>query len=169
MINLEIKVRVEDLGEVRRRALAAGAVASGTLRQTDTFYAAPRGLLKLRVLADGPAELIAYERPRTAGSRISDYAVCPVADPARMQEVLARSHATLVAVRKTRELLMLGGTRIHLDRVEGLGTFVELETEGNSRDEAAMRAEHDRVIDALGLDRSRFLAGSYGEMLKGAP
>ena len=165
MINLEIKLPVDDLDEIRRRALAAGAVPSGVLQQTDTFFAATRGLLKLRVLGDGSAELIAYERPRTAASRISDYIVCPVSDPARLHEVLSRSHGRLVEVRKTRDLLMLGGTRIHLDRVEGLGTFVELETEGDSRDEAAMRAEHERVIEALGLDRGRFLAGSYAEML----
>jgi len=73
MQNLEIKCAADDLEAVRRLALAAGGHAVGLLRQTDTYFAAPHGLLKLREIEGSPAELIAYRRPDTTGSRTSDY------------------------------------------------------------------------------------------------
>lgn len=166
MKNLEIKAPAPDLAALKARALAAGARTIGVLRQVDTYYQAARGLLKLRVIQGAGAELIAYARPLVEGSRVSDYALFPVDEPVPLKEVLERSLVRVVEVRKSRDLLMWDGTRIHLDTVEGLGTFVELETEGDSRGEAAMREEHEQVIAALGLDRRTFLAGSYADMLR---
>jgi predicted adenylyl cyclase CyaB len=163
--NLEIKLRVPDLAGVRSRALLAGAIASGTLEQRDIFFGAPLGFLKLRIESGGRAELIAYDRPRRPGSRISRYSTCPVNDPARMEEVLSRSHELLVEVRKTRELLMLGQTRIHLDTVEGLGTFIELETRGEERSEDDVRREHEKVMETLELGRFTPIAGPYAELV----
>ena len=166
MKNLEIKAPAPDLPGLKARALAAGARTVGVLKQVDTYYQAARGLLKLRVVSGAGAELIAYSRPLVEGSRVSDYAVYPVDEPGALKEILERSLLRVVEVRKSRDLLMWGGTRIHLDEVDGLGTFIELETEGDSRGPAAMREEHERVITALGLDRAGFLAGSYADMLR---
>lgn len=165
MRNLEIKAPVTDAAGLRDRIAAAGAVRRGQFRQVDTFYRAERGYLKLRVIDDGVGELIAYERPLVAGSRMSDYRLTTIDDPAGLAAVLDRALTRLVQVRKRRELWMYGGTRIHLDEVDGLGVFIELETEGNSRPDEAMQAEHDDVIARLGLDRSTFLPGTYAAML----
>lgn len=165
MRNLEIKAPVADPAALRARVAAIGAGRRGEFRQVDTFYRVERGFLKLRVIDGGAGELIAYERPLVAGSRMSDYRLARVEEPAALAAVLDRALTRLVEVRKSRELWMYGGTRIHLDTVEGLGAFVELETEGNSRSDDAMRAEHDEVIETLGLDRATFLPGTYAAML----
>ena len=165
MINLEIKVQVDDLDAVRQRAEAMDARFETLLEQEDTFYAVPKGLLKLRVISGARAELISYDRPARSGSKISDYLVCPVEDPALLDAVLSRNLKKLGVVRKRRELWMFGGTRIHLDTVEGLGTFVELETEGNTRDEAATQAEHREVLQALALDPAHSLPQPYAALL----
>lgn len=170
MINLEIKIRVDDLAPYAQRAAKAGAFFSGTLRQVDTYFQAARGLLKLRVIdteAERTAELIAYERPGIEGSRVSDYIVCPVSDADLLLETLSRSLERGVQVKKSRDLWMFGGTRIHLDTVDGLGSFVELETEGNTRSEEEMQAEHDQVMAFLELDRGKAIAGSYAGMVDG--
>jgi adenylate cyclase class IV len=168
MRNLEIKVRASDLSETRRRALAAGGRAVHVLEQTDTYFRADRGLLKLREITGHPAELIAYERPGTAGSRVSDYLLYTTADAAGLEAVLARSHAVLATVRKSRELILMERTRVHLDTVQGLGTFVELETAGTDRPDAEVRAEHERVMAALGLDPAAGIATGYAALLGAA-
>lgn len=197
MHNLELKVRCPDeatLAVVAAAAGAAGAVAVRTLRQRDTYFAAPRGRLKLREWARvgagpgagpgagaederdgaeagaGGATLIAYDRPDDAASRVSDYLLCPVADPGALWAALARALGVWGVVEKERRLLRLGNTRIHLDRVAGLGLFVELETVvehfpgGVDAQSFAAAAEHRRVIAALGLDRLPAVAGSYGDL-----
>jgi adenylate cyclase class IV len=167
LINLEIKIPVDDLDGLRLLAGKAGATFRGTLRQTDTFFEVTRGLLKLRVIEGAQAELISYERPETPGSRVSSYTVYPTGDPDLLHDVLSRCLKRGVRVRKRRDLWMWGGTRIHLDDVEALGTFVELETEGNTRSHEAMKEEHEQVMAFLKLDRNRAVPGSYAGMLAG--
>ena len=85
------------------------------------------GRLKLRVFADGSGELIHYQRPDTAAAKASDYVRVPAPDPAALREALTRANGLLGRVRKQRWLLMVGATRIHLDRVQGLPDHLELE------------------------------------------
>ena len=165
MQNLEIKCRVVDVHALRRLVMAAGGSRIGELRQIDTYFRAGHGLLKLREIEGQPAELIAYERPESSGSRISDYQLYTTVDPAGLKEVLARSHDLLVTVRKVRELFLIEQTRVHLDSVEGLGSFVELETAGTNRGPNEVRAEHERIMEALELDRTRGIGLGYAAML----
>ena len=112
------------------------------------------------------ATLIAYIRPNEGGSRISDYLVSPVPEPETLRLVLTETLGTLVVVEKVRILYAYGSTRIHLDTVQGLGTFVELETvigEATSLKDAM--AEHQAVITALGLDVLPPVATSYSDLL----
>ena len=92
--------------------------------------------------------------------------IAPVDDPARLEAVLTRSLGVRGVVEKTRRLYLWRHTRIHLDEVEGLGRFVELETVANriSLDEAEREARE--VIEFLGLDPSTFLDRPYLELLE---
>jgi len=168
-------VRHSDLEEIARRLERTGARFAGRLTQTDTYFAVPEGRLKLREYThehpDGHstagAELIRYERPDAAGARVSDYARSEVADPpARLRE-LAERHGLRGVVRKRRDLWLLRSTRIHLDTVDGLGRFVELETVfGNETDDAS-RAEHEAVLATLAIDPIDAIGGSYVDLRGG--
>ncbi len=149
--NIEIKCRCEDLDAVRARALAAGAIDRGELHQTDTFFAAPDARLKLRVFADGTAELISYRRPDTADARASEYRRATVVDQIELAAVLAHALGVGGIVTKRRRLLIHGRTRIHLDEVEGRGRFVELETVLGAGSDADGHAELERVAIAIGI------------------
>lgn len=187
MQNLELKVRCPDeasLGSLIALGLARGAVYTRTLAQRDTYFAAPRGRLKLRewdqpappgegqdasdeaeAMSSGAA-LIAYARPDDSDSRVSDYLLSPTVDPLGLRAALDRALGTRVVVEKVRILQMWGQTRIHFDRVAGLGAFIELETlldRFANADDA--KAEHRAVIDALGLDQLPIIAGSYSDLL----
>jgi len=120
--------------------------------------------------APSGAVLIAYARPDDAGSRLSDYLLSPVGEPATLRAALARALGVRAVVEKRRDLYRYGRTRIHLDRVAGLGAFVELETvlDGDAPGVATgAAAEHRRAIALLGLDSLPAIAGSYGDLLAG--
>ena len=163
--NIELKCRCADLGEVRQRARELGATDAGVLEQDDVFFDAPLGRLKLRDCGDGRAELISYRRPDTAGARGSDFFAYPVADPAALRATLAHALRTGGAVRKRRHLFLYRHTRIHLDEVEGLGQFVELETVMSGQSEGEAEAELRHVAAALSLKPEDAVAQPYVELV----
>src|SRR5262245_36938128 len=128
MQNVELKVRCPDLRAVRERARRMGGREEGAFLQTDTYFAAATGRLKLREVEGEGAYLITYARPDEAGTRVSDYEVVPVSEPDALRRALASSLGVRTVVRKRRELWLFQNTRIHLDAVDELGNFLELET-----------------------------------------
>ena len=168
--NIEIKARGTSVDALLPRAQAlAGGAAPQLIEQDDSFFHVPQGRLKLRQFADGSAELIHYHRADTAESKASDYVRVPTPDPAALREALARACGLQGRVRKQRWLLLVGQTRIHLDRVEGLGDFMELEVvlQPEQTDEEGT-AIAEALMQALGLAGAERLAGSYLDLLSAA-
>jgi predicted adenylyl cyclase CyaB len=165
--NIEIKARVRDMAALRQRARALADADAVLITQDDTFFAVPHGRLKLRRFADGSAELIHYQRPDRHDAKASDYVRVPVADAAALRQALLRANGLLGRVRKTRWLLMRGRTRIHLDRVEALGDFMELEVVlRDGEPDADGIAEAQSLMHELGLADAEQLAGAYLDMLR---
>jgi predicted adenylyl cyclase CyaB len=164
MRNLEVKARCPDLETARARAEELGARAVGAFRQRDTFFAAPLGRLKLRVVDDGRAELIAYRRADASRARESEYLIYRSGDAFALHAVLAHALGPAGVVEKRRRLYLYGHTRIHLDEVRELGTFVELETVLEGQPEAEARAELASVVAALGLRDGDLVAGAYVDL-----
>jgi adenylate cyclase len=165
--NVEVKARIDSVEALlpRVRLLADGEPT--LIAQDDTFFACARGRLKLRDFGDGRGELIAYARADAAGPKLSDYVRAPTTDPAALRDALTRAHGAIGRVRKIRHLLMVGATRIHLDRVEGLGDFLELEVmlrDGQSVDEGDAIAV--RLLRELGIDPAQHVAVAYLDLLR---
>lgn len=164
--NVEIKARVADLAAVERRA-ATFATGPTVIHQDDTFFATTRGRLKLRELGDGTGQLIHYERPDAAGPKVSDYVLSATPEPATLREALARAYGVEGRVRKVRRLYLAGRTRIHLDEVEGLGRFVELEVVLREGERAeAGRAEAEALMARLGIEPAGLVEGAYLDLLR---
>jgi homotetrameric cytidine deaminase len=125
--NIELKARDAQPSRTLELALALGAEDHGEISQRDTYFAGARGRLKLREQEPGEDELIQYRRRDAAEARESDYRRLPVADGPALREALDAALGTLVVVEKRRRLLLHENVRIHLDEVDGLGSFVELE------------------------------------------
>jgi len=165
-VNIEIKARLRDDGRrVRELAGALATEAPTSMRQEDTFFHTPRGRLKLRVPTPGSAELIYYERADDSGPRRSIYFAAPVADAAALRHVLEGALGVRGVVRKTRELFLVHDTRIHIDDVEGIGRFLELEVMSSGTDDAAGRARCHELMRALGVDESDLVERAYIDML----
>ena len=97
------------------------------LDQEDVFFAVATGRLKLRIGERRCGELIHYDRPDAAGPKVSHYLIAPTSAPDALKTILSRVLPVVGTVRKRRLVYHVGQTRIHLDQVEGLGDFVELE------------------------------------------
>ena len=168
--NIEIKARIESVEDLLPRACAAAASAPEIIEQDDTFFSVPHGRLKLRQFADGSAELIHYQRPDTGEAKASDYVRVAVPEPAALREALVRGCGLLGRVRKRRWLLLVRSgeftTRIHLDRVESLGDFMELEVVLRSeQSDAEGAAVAEDLMRELGLANAPRLAGAYLDLL----
>jgi homotetrameric cytidine deaminase len=171
MRNVELKARDPDPARTLERALALGAEDRGELVQRDTYFAGARGRLKLRDQDPGEAELIAYHRPDHSEARTSEYRRVPVgADAGALREALDGAHGTLVVVDKRRRLLVWEGVRIHLDEVEGLGCFLELEAvAAEDSDLSLERQKVERLRGELEIEDTNLVAASYSDLLLDGP
>ena len=160
--NIEIKARIDSIEAVLPRAQAIAHTEPELIVQDDTFFKVPQGRLKLREFADGSAELIHYHRPDHGDTRASDSVRVPVPDPAARREALARACGIAGRVRKQRWLLLAGATRIHLDGVEGLGDFIELEVVlADGQTDAYGSAVAEALMQSLELAGAERIAGAY--------
>lgn len=165
--NVEIKARLADSERAQHTARQISGSDPEVIHQHDIFFATRSGRLKLRMFPDGSGELIAYHRQDTADIRTSSYRMARTADARVLREILAKLGATTVGeVRKHRLLYLVGQTRVHLDRVEGLGDFLEFEVvlrDGQSESSGAVIARD--LMAAFGIDHNDLIAGAYVDLL----
>jgi len=165
--NIELKARCVDLPVAAATVQQLGARRQGFLVQTDTYFHANNGRLKLREFADKTdAELIWYARADSTDFRGSDYYVVPIPRPADAKAALSAALGVRGVVRKRRELWLWGNVRIHLDDVEHLGTFVEFEAViSDPADEAPSHERLDTLARALHITDADRVSVSYSDLL----
>jgi adenylate cyclase len=165
--NIEIKAYARNFDEIRHRAETLSNKPVEVLPQEDTFFHTPQGRLKLRVLSANQGQLIYYTRPNQEGPKRSDYHIFLTSDPENLKRVLELAYGIRGVVRKTRYLYLVGQTRVHLDDVEGLGQFMELEVvmrEGQS--DADGQAIAEDLMARLGVEGSDLIEGAYMDLLE---
>jgi len=166
--NIEIKARARDFKEIQRRAEKLSDAPVTVIPQEDTFFKVEHGRLKLRVLSSAPAQFIYYERPNQGGPKRSDYHIAETSDPENLKRVLELAYGVRGVVRKTRYLYTVGQTRVHLDDVDGLGQFIELEVvlRPNQAD-ADGQAVAEELMRKLGVEPRDLLEGAYMDLMEG--
>ena len=165
--NIEIKARVPDLAVVRSVVVRLAAAPGAVVQQMDTFFVVPRGRLKVREFADGSGELIAYERPDASGPQQSIYSLVRCPDARALVRTLAAVLTVRGQVRKRREVFIVGRTRVHLDEVDRLGSFVELEVVLRDDDRAETGEREAReLMETLSLSPSALVSGAYIDLLE---
>lgn len=164
--NIEIKARVSNPERLRMLAERLSDTPAETIEQHDTFFPCAHGRLKLRKFSAHAGELISYSRADVAGTKQSDYAIAPTTAPGELRAVLAAALGVQRTVIKTRVLLLTGQTRIHLDSVVGLGSFVELEVvlrAGQPPEDGHRMARE--LMSALEIDDRDLIEGAYADLL----
>jgi homotetrameric cytidine deaminase len=165
--NVELKALDPDPARSLAVCRELGAEDRGVLRQRDTYFRAREGRLKLREEQPGETVLIQYDRPDAPEARESRYRLVPAPDPEGLKAALDAALGTLVVVSKERRVFLWQDVRIHLDRVDGLGSFVELE--GVAPADSDLSAEREKVArlrEALAI--GEVLSDSYSDRLLGA-
>ena len=169
-MNVELKARDPDQKTTAARSLALGAQDRGVITQRDTYFTTRGGRLKLREDGCGAAELIQYGRPDTAQAWASRYVLVPVSAPAELAEALTIALGVVVVVSKRRRLLLWEGVRIHLDDVDGLGTFIELEAVlPDAGDPATAHVKLARLRTELAIGDDALVAVGYADLLRDGP
>ena len=165
-LNVEVKARCADPDRVRAILTGRRADFRGTDRQVDTYLHCRTGRLKLR---EGNIEnsLIHYRRPDEAGPKQAVVTLYhPPPDPA-LKQILTESLGVMVVVEKTREIYFIDNVKFHLDAVDGLGTFVEIEAidETGRIGPERLRAQCERYVALLGVSPPNLIDRSYSDML----
>jgi len=164
--NVEIKARLDSLEAIAPRVAALTNRDPVEVTQDDTFFTCDRGRLKLRALAPDAGELIFYRRPDQLGPKESFFVVAPTAVPDALRAALSSAYDEVGRVRKRRTVYVIGRTRVHLDRVEGLGDFLELEVMLADGEPAEAGVEEARrLMNALGVEHAQLVEGAYVDLL----
>ena len=164
--NVEIKAVVPDVAHLRARAELLSGTPGQEIPQEDAFFRVPQGRLKLRELSPEQGELIYYEREDARDPKPSRYLIARTGEPAALRAVLAAALGARGVVRKRRLLYRIGETRLHLDQVEGLGWFLELEVVlAGDQDAARGTVIAAELMEELGIAASDLVPCAYIDLL----
>jgi predicted adenylyl cyclase CyaB len=164
--NIEIKARVQDVGAFVPQLAKIATSGPVEIAQDDTFFNCVTGRLKLRAFSNDSGELIFYRRVNQAGPKESFFLRSPTSSPETLRESLSLAYGQIGRIRKYRTLFLVGRTRVHLDRVEGLGHFLELEVmlvDDESADTGVREARE--LMDRLGIESTQLIEGAYLDLM----
>ena len=164
--NIEIKARIENVALLTPRVAALASEGPLEIAQDDTFFACDTGRLKLRAFSNDLGELIFYQRSNQTGPKESFYLRSPTTSPENLRESLSLAYGQIGRIRKYRTLFLVGRTRVHLDRVEGLGHFLELEVMlvDDEPTEQGVR-EAGQLMEQLGIQADQLVEGAYLDLM----
>lgn len=167
--NVEIKARIDSVAALAARAAAIATQGPVEIAQDDTFFRCETGRLKLRAFSATEGELIFYRRADAQGPKESFYVRTPTSTPDSLRECLSLAYGRVGRVVKHRTLYLVGRTRVHLDQVEGLGHFMELEVVlGETEPVEVGVAEAHALMATLGVQPSQLVETAYVDLLAAA-
>jgi predicted adenylyl cyclase CyaB len=164
--NIEIKARIESVEVIAAKVADLADQGPIDIVQDDTFFVCERGRMKLRAFSSTEGQLIFYQRPNQAGPRESVFVISPTGSPDSLREALSRGYGRAGRVRTHRTLYLVGRTRVHLDRVDELGHFLELEVVLSEGEPSERGVEEARILMAsLGISPEQLVEGAYVDLL----
>jgi len=164
--NVEIKARLTDINIQRNIASRLSKSGPTIIQQEDIFFKTNSGRLKLRIFADKMAELISYTRPDKTSAKTSEYYIYKTYTPDALKKTLQHTLGIYLTVRKKRELYMVGRTRIHIDQVDQLGDFLELEVVLEENEDADVgKQEANILMEKLLISADSLIDKAYVDLL----
>jgi adenylate cyclase, class 2 len=165
-LNVELKARCNNQEKIRQILRENNADFKGVDHQIDTYFEAKEGRLKLR---EGNIEnaLIHYTRENKQGPKTANITLQRLEAENNVKEILVKVLQTLVTVDKQREIYFIDNVKFHIDNVESLGTFVEIEaidTNGTITKER-LQEQCQHFQDLFGINENDLVALSYSDLL----
>ncbi len=166
MNNVEIKAKCAQPEKIRNLLEQRNAEFKGTDYQVDTYFNCRTGRLKLR---QGNIEnyLIHYQRENKQGPKDSLVTLFKTTPETNMKQVLEKALGILVEVKKQREIYFIGNVKFHIDEVEQLGNFVEIEAINDSGQISRERllAQCREYMKLFGIEAGDLIDCSYSDLL----
>ncbi len=166
--NIEIKASIDDIGFCLDKAKSLSGSDPEIIKQDDFFFNCDNGRLKLRFFSQQNGVLIFYQRNNESGPKTSEYFISETNEPGQLLQVLEKSYGIHGRVKKTRKLFLIGRTRVHIDQVENLGDFLELEvvlSENEEGDTGTIEAY--RLMDQFGIGNDNLIDCAYVDLING--
>jgi len=163
-VNIEIKARCADPEKVAEILSGLKADHKGTDHQVDTYFNVEEGRLKLRE-GDIENNLIYYKRSDHAGPKRSDVILYPATRDPNLKHILEETMGVLVVVDKQRDIYFIDNVKFHIDNVEGLGTFVEIEAIGEEGEEFGLNRQCRHFMEVLNIGDEQLISISYSDLL----
>ena len=175
MREIEIKLRVENLEELEEKLKAKGLVISKEVFQHDVVYSrasdsftdrSKEGHTVIRIRRQGDVSILTLKYQKSGELDCLEYE-SEVKNPEEVNEMLrVLGWTPEIEVKKLRKKGKLGEYEICLDKVEGLGTFVELEKmAADDIDPEPVREELFKVLESFGLSRENNMIHGYDTQL----
>lgn len=167
-INIEFKARCKDPEKIKKILMSRNADYKGVDYQVDTYFQVNKGRLKLR---EGKIEraLICYSRKDSKEPKQSNVTLFPVDSnsSALLKEILIKSLGVLVIVVKQRAIYFIDNVKIHIDMVEDLGSFVEVEATdiNGSIGISELREQCQFYLTLFEISKNDLISTSYSDLL----
>ena len=163
-LNIEIKACCKDPERVFALLKDKGAEHKGTDHQIDTYFKVSEGRLKLR---EGKIEnnLIHYKRSNQDGPKKSEVILYPAGKDPGLKKILGETLGILVVVDKQRDIFFIDNVKFHIDKVVGLGSFMEIEAIGEEGDETKLDAQCKQYMHELDILEKDLVSVSYSDLL----
>jgi adenylate cyclase, class 2 len=171
-LNLEVKYQCSDLEKYSAIFLANQFLSLGAEQQTDIYFQTSQGILKLR---EGNSQLesglIYYEKKPYKNILKSEIIIYPPQDTALLREILTKSNSVKLIIKKTRQIFQQDNVRFHLDSVENLGNFLEIEVQDTHGliPQGVLLSQLTFYIKLLGLKKTDRIPQSYSDLLTKRP
>ena len=166
-LNIEIKARVDDVSGIRNFLLQNHAEFIGVDHQKDIYFNVKKGRLKLR---EGNIEnnLIYYERADIHGPKNSHFTLVKVTKSNELKDVLEKSIGIKVIVNKTREIYFIGNIKFHIDKVQNLGNFIEIEASNMNAviPEEKLLEQCEYYMNKFEIKPGDLVTNSYSDLLE---
>ena len=164
---IEIKAHCPNPEKIKKILQEKNALFKGIDHQIDTYFNVPKGRLKLR---EGNIEnnLIHYHRPNQAGPKKSLVTLYQSQPDSHLKAVLTNALGVKTVVDKKRAIYFLDNVKFHIDVVEHLGNFVEIEAidKDNTMEESFLQAQCEQYLQLFQISPEHLLTNSYSDMME---
>jgi adenylate cyclase class 2 len=142
MIEVEAKVKINDIECMEKKLTEQGAEYKETVKQADEYFDFPDMRIfnsggAFRVRASDGSYRVTYKGCKKDEETTSREEIeIAIESAEKLIKILENiGFIRLCEIKKKRKVYALGGLKISLDEVEGLGSFMEMEEMANSEEE----------------------------------
>ncbi len=164
--NIEIKSKCNNTEKIKKILEKLNARFIGIDYQIDTYFNVKNGRLKLR---EGNIEnaLIFYKRENIKQNKYSEVILYPTKNSKALKQILTETMGVKIIVKKQREIYFIENVKFHIDKIDNLGEFIEIEAQNSNGkyNISQLKAQCDYYIKLFDLKKENFIETSYSDLL----